>query len=163
MNEKYKALFDRATHDAQMRRKCGTLTRKAAGRSPGRRTQCDLYVSLVKNNSKKNGVPHSVNVRFKGVFDNARNLKVGDLIAIDYDNTPEGCIFLVRLVDDPLIGMAVYTTKQGREDADVRSAFTPEKKDVDNLFADKKGYHCELKVYDHEKRAYVFEEISQGV
>jgi hypothetical protein len=163
MEEKYKALIDRASLDAQMRRKCGTFRRVAAGRSSSSRRRDDLYLSLTKNNHKKNGVGFSVNVRFKGVFNNARNLKLGDLIAIDYDNRPDGCIFCVRLTDDPLEGMTIYSTNADKAGADVRSAFTPEKKDLDNLFTDKKGYHCELKFYDEEKRVYIFEEISQGV
>jgi len=154
MEERYKAILSRSTDC--LKRRNGTLGRIGGGRTRGFAARADdLLVSLSTSSGKAN-----INVRIKG--DTARDygISIGDYITIDYDNLPEGCLFVVRKTVEEQ-GCSIYKAKSGgREESGVRSAFTPSKNDIENLFPDgKKRYRCLLKHHDVEAGAYVFEEI----
>lgn len=155
MDERYKALIDRNTVERQIKRRCGTLGRKAVGnRNEGVRGKDDLFVSLSTSNGKR-GVKHSICMRLKGEFADAYNLKIGDFVKVDYDNSPEGCIFVMKRAC-PKTGVMFYKTSQ---ESGIRTAFTPEEEDLQNLFSDTKRYWCELKHVDDATGVMVFEEL----
>ena len=77
---------------------------------------------------------------------------------MDYDNSPGGCLFVIRKVDEKT-GCMLYRTNS---EAGLRTAFTPSEEDLKNLFAsEQRGYRCELKHHDAESDAFVFEETAE--
>lgn len=146
MKERYKALIEKTDQG-----KKGTFGRNGGG-GTGRKSECDLLISLTAHGSKIG----AVNVRVKGEVAETFNFCLGEYVAVDYDNQQDGCLFVLRKTD-PSMGCCLYKT---HNEKGVRTSFTPKKPDLENLFSgEKRRYLCSLVHHDAESGACVFEEI----
>lgn len=152
MQERYKAILDR---EPSFRKKSGMFSRRICGSRKGE--EGDLLVTITKHSKKTSRVQrYAVSARISGEFADAYGIDAGEYVTMEYEQTPEGCIFIVRKVTDET-GLLLYRTKS---ESGCRASFTPHQKDIENLFSDmSRAYRCELKHHDEESGAFVFEEI----
>lgn len=152
MKERYKAILDR---EPSFRRKSGVLCRRVCGTKKGE--EGDLLVTLTKHSKRSSKVQrYAVSTRLSAELSEAYGIDTGQYVTMEYEQTPEGCIFIVRKATEET-GLLLYRQKS---ELGCRASFTPTDQDIVNLFPDVSVvYRCELKYHDEKSGAFVFEEI----